>query len=189
MNSRCRATQEGHTRHHRREPDPTTEQNVQNTQNNHPHQGRNPQPNQTVHNGQYLTQNENPGTLQNNILPETHEESANQEEEEQWDQIPNDNNLPQEPDEIHGPANTPRNKKKGKNNRANLRIASLNMKWYGSSGQETKWQHINQLIRDSRIGVLAIQETHMDEDQCKKMESQFGRRLQIIASADPNSPT
>jgi hypothetical protein len=53
-------------------------------------------------------------------------------------------------------------KKIKKNTRASLKIASLNMRGHGPSGKdpENKWNHINQLVKEKRIGVLAIQEAY-----------------------------
>ncbi|KAL4255818.1 hypothetical protein AB1N83_014347 [Pleurotus pulmonarius] len=44
-------------------------------------------------------------------------------------------------------------------------------------------------MRDRKIAVLAVQETHMDEDRRDQMEHLFGRRIRILASADIESPT
>jgi hypothetical protein len=56
--------------------------------------------------------------------------------------------------------------KKGKNTRATLKIASLNMR----GRDKDKWNHINQLMRDNRIGILAVQEAHLDEPRVARLE-------------------
>jgi hypothetical protein len=57
----------------------------------------------------------------------------------------------------------------GKRTKATLKIASLNMRGRGTD----KWNHINQLIRDNKIGILAIQETHLDDDKKDRLELLF----------------
>jgi hypothetical protein len=45
--------------------------------------------------------------------------------------------------------------------RANITIASLNINRGGTVQTRDKWQHVNQLLRDKKIGILAVQETHL----------------------------
>lgn len=52
-----------------------------------------------------------------------------------------------------------------------------------------KWNRINQLMRDKKIAVLAVQETHMDDDRRQAVEQVAGRRLKIVSSADPTNPS
>ncbi|KDQ32106.1 hypothetical protein PLEOSDRAFT_154311 [Pleurotus ostreatus PC15] len=65
------------------------------------------------------------------------------------------------------------------------------MKGYGQQQDNTplKWTHINQIMRDKKIAILAVQETHMDEERRESIGSIFGRRLHITASADKDSPS
>ena len=66
--------------------------------------------------------------------------------------------------------------------RASLKIATLNMRGHYNNGQD-KWLHINQIIRNSKTGILALQETHLTEEEAQKIESLFSR-LHIISSVD-----
>ena len=50
-----------------------------------------------------------------------------------------------------------------------------------------KWFHINQLVRDDKIAVLALQETHLNQDQTDRINSMFQDTLHIVASADPEN--
>ncbi|PPQ76596.1 hypothetical protein CVT26_012786 [Gymnopilus dilepis] len=43
-------------------------------------------------------------------------------------------------------------------------------------------------MRDKRIAVLAVQETHLTEDKVISLENQFERRLKIYNSGDPLQP-
>jgi hypothetical protein len=52
-----------------------------------------------------------------------------------------------------------------KQTQANLKIASLNIRGDGSAQTHEKWQHINQIMREHNIGILAVQETHLTEEQ------------------------
>ncbi|KAG1755319.1 Endonuclease/exonuclease/phosphatase, partial [Suillus occidentalis] len=48
-----------------------------------------------------------------------------------------------------------------------------------------KWVHINQIIKDQRIGVLALQETHLNKDDETVLNSTPGLRIHVISSIDP----
>jgi hypothetical protein len=71
-------------------------------------------------------------------------------------------------------------------------IATINMKGFGNKDPnhaQNKWHHVNQIMRDKRISVLAVQEAHMDEDRRAETEKIHGQRLRIFASADKDKPT
>ncbi|EPS96358.1 hypothetical protein FOMPIDRAFT_1032406 [Fomitopsis schrenkii] len=44
-------------------------------------------------------------------------------------------------------------------------------------------------MRDKKIGVLVVQEAHMNEERRCKVENLFAQRLRIIATGDPENPT
>ena len=80
--------------------------------------------------------------------------------------------------------------KKGRNTRANIKIASLNIN--GRSAPDaprrpSKWNTIHSLMRDERIGVLAIQESHLQQSDIEYIHRLYGRRLLVLNSADPSS--
>ncbi|KAH8827499.1 hypothetical protein DL96DRAFT_1417055, partial [Flagelloscypha sp. PMI_526] len=51
-----------------------------------------------------------------------------------------------------------------------------------------KWNHVNQVLRDNRIGILAIQETHLDDARKASVEAMFRKQMEIISSPDPEKP-
>ncbi|KAJ7168416.1 Endonuclease/exonuclease/phosphatase, partial [Mycena crocata] len=53
---------------------------------------------------------------------------------------------------------------------------------------EDKWIHINQIVRDRKIGILALQETHLSPNDVEDIHKVFEKRLQIYATIDPASP-
>ena len=76
--------------------------------------------------------------------------------------------------------------------KAAVTVASLNIRGFGSNNvyhPNNKWLHVNQLMRDKKIGVLAVQEAHMDEFRRQKIEELFQQRLRIFASGDLENPT
>jgi hypothetical protein len=73
---------------------------------------------------------------------------------------------------------------KGKRTKTTLRIASLNMRGRGIE----KWHYINQLLRDKRIGILALQEAHLLDCHVEHLHGLYPKRLHIIHSSDPNAP-
>ena len=76
--------------------------------------------------------------------------------------------------------------------RAALKVASLNVRGFGNQSvnhPSDKWNHINQLIRDKKIGVLLVQEAHMTQERCAQLEDLFSRRMKIFFSENPENPT
>ncbi|KAG6885868.1 hypothetical protein C0992_004817 [Termitomyces sp. T32_za158] len=86
----------------------------------------------------------------------------------------------------------PPNRSSAKNTKAAICIATLNIRGFRNSGaprSETKWNHINQLIRDKKIGILLVQEAHLSDERKGEVEKLFGKRMKIQASPDPVNPT
>ena len=78
------------------------------------------------------------------------------------------------------------NKKIKKNTRASLKVASLNIRGRGPVGDD-KWNHINQIMKEQHLGVLAVQESHMTQDHVNNLHALFGKRLQIHFFQGPNA--
>jgi len=77
-----------------------------------------------------------------------------------------------------------------KNTKASIKISGLNISGIGNpdpSHKDNKWNHVNQLVRDERIGILVIGETHLDETRCRDIETLFSRRLCIFYSKLENN--
>ena len=72
--------------------------------------------------------------------------------------------------------------------RANITIATLNINGGGTLQTREKWQHIDQLLRNKRVGILAVQETHLREETIDSLHGQFHQRLHIINSSVPEQP-
>ena len=67
-----------------------------------------------------------------------------------------------------------------------MKVASLNMRGRFHNGTD-KWLHINQMMRDDKIAILALQETHLNQDQTDNINTMFQDTLHVIASADPEN--
>lgn len=82
--------------------------------------------------------------------------------------------------------------KKRNKTRANLHIASLNMKGRTSTQLEyneiSKWSVIHQVMREKKIGILCLQETHLTEDHENQINTLYSRRLRVINSKDRERP-
>ena len=81
---------------------------------------------------------------------------------------------------------------KHQNLKANINIASLNVNGYAApassmSGIE-KWSMIYQAMKENKIAVMAIQETHLDDNLIHSIGQCFGKRLDIINSQIPTNP-
>ncbi|KAF8240696.1 hypothetical protein L208DRAFT_1514992 [Tricholoma matsutake] len=55
-------------------------------------------------------------------------------------------------------------------------------RWHGSTD---KWNHVNQLVQTEKIGILALQETHLTPVAEMSLNNLFKQRLHIISSIDP----
>ncbi|KAH9853761.1 Endonuclease/exonuclease/phosphatase, partial [Lenzites betulinus] len=73
--------------------------------------------------------------------------------------------------------------------RTRLNLASLNVNGYATGGGEpagNKWLMINQLIRDEKICILALQETHLTPMRVTELTDLFGQYLSIhCGDGDP----
>lgn len=69
----------------------------------------------------------------------------------------------------------------GRHTKASLNICSLNLNGRGGpvGPQNRKWNEINQLVREDRIGLLCLQETHLSADDSDTVKKLYGRRLAI----------
>lgn len=76
---------------------------------------------------------------------------------------------------------------------ANILITSLNIKGQASPscglGPLSKWTTIHRVLREWKIGILCLQETHLDANHVQQIETLFGRRIQIIHSPSPDNTT
>lgn len=81
-----------------------------------------------------------------------------------------------------------RTPKKGKSKRGALSFASLNIKGRNSSSTMTKWCELCQLMREKKINILAVQETHIDARKREEIEELFQRQMRILTSSDPEYP-
>ncbi len=80
--------------------------------------------------------------------------------------------------------------------RGALKIASLNMNGAYSrvhnssgSGSQDKWMLLNQLMRQERIAILALQETHYMVEQAERLNRLFDGLMRVYVSPDPTSPS
>ena len=75
------------------------------------------------------------------------------------------------------------------------KIASLNMRGYGSRNTHNpiavgdKWMRLNQLLRDSKIAILALQETHLTTERIRAINDMFETTMHILGSLDSDNPT
>lgn len=83
----------------------------------------------------------------------------------------------------------PRKRGKGKNTRATIKIATLNMRGRTLTndplGPGGKWYRMNQTIKEKKIGILAVQGAHLNDDLVEELHNKY-RRLKIIYSQGSN---
>lgn len=85
-----------------------------------------------------------------------------------------------------------RNPRKRKS-KGRIVVASLNMRGGGfASGPvvaNEKWLRINQLLRDNRIAVIGLQETHLSQERIDNLNELFNPSMVILGSPDPTNET
>ncbi|PPR01210.1 hypothetical protein CVT24_006120 [Panaeolus cyanescens] len=74
-------------------------------------------------------------------------------------------------------------KKHGKKTKAHLKICSLNINGGGSEATRSKWDHINQIVRENNISITVVQETHLTPDRLESILQRY-KRLHIIHTYD-----
>ncbi|OJT01591.1 Transposon TX1 uncharacterized 149 kDa protein [Trametes pubescens] len=88
-----------------------------------------------------------------------------------------------------GAGRTRRRKVKSK---ARICVASLNIRGYGAENKQdgsSKWMSVNQLMRDKKIAVLALQETHLNDERAALINRVFDRSMSVLFSPDPTNST
>lgn len=65
-----------------------------------------------------------------------------------------------------------------------VKIALLNIKGR-KLGDLNKWMHIPQIMREKRIGIMAIQETHLTDKLAEPFETLFNNNFSLKYSPDP----
>jgi len=73
--------------------------------------------------------------------------------------------------------------KPNKKLKGSIKIATLNIRGGGSASRE-KWNSVNQIMRDQKIAILAVQETHLTNDQLADLNRLFERQLIFYNTAD-----
>ncbi|KAF9058809.1 Endonuclease/exonuclease/phosphatase [Rhodocollybia butyracea] len=66
------------------------------------------------------------------------------------------------------------------------------MRGYGTPNvyhRDNKWKYINNLVKKKKIGILALQETHLTDERREQIEQRYAQRLKIFISMDPENPT
>jgi len=103
--------------------------------------------------------------------------------------------FPEEPEELiqensqEGSSQTERRCRK--NTKVSIKIAALNIRGNGHldpSNGKNKWNHVNQIMREGKIGILAIGKAHLNAERSRNIEQIFGKRLKIIFSQLPDNP-
>lgn len=82
--------------------------------------------------------------------------------------------------------------KKGLRRRNNIKIGSLNINGRHSmtdnNSEFGKWTEVNATMKKDRIAILAVQETHLEEENTQELHKAFGKRLVIHNSQLENNP-
>ena len=77
--------------------------------------------------------------------------------------------------------------------RANALIATLNIKGRTSPhcgpGPISKWTAINWVLREKKISILCVQETHLDENYAHQIDSLFGHKIHLAYSKPADNLT
>ncbi|KAF6760768.1 Endonuclease/exonuclease/phosphatase, partial [Ephemerocybe angulata] len=66
--------------------------------------------------------------------------------------------------------------------RSNIHIASINMRGGGSPATFGKWKIIHQTMKRRRIGIMAVQETHLKDSDLQRLNNTHKKTIHIINS-------
>jgi hypothetical protein len=81
---------------------------------------------------------------------------------------------------------------KKKTLRANIKIGCLNLNGAASPTENmsflTKWKVVSDTIQTEKIAILAIQETHLDQQMKEQLQNHFEKNLQLIVLPHPENP-
>ncbi|KAJ3871802.1 Endonuclease/exonuclease/phosphatase [Lentinula edodes] len=83
-------------------------------------------------------------------------------------------------------------KQQRKSTKAGLNGVSLNLNGYRGTGPHQKgnrWTRLNTILKENRIGIAIVQETHMTEPKRAQTEHVFHKQMKIFASNHPTNPT
>ncbi|KAF9522432.1 hypothetical protein CPB83DRAFT_746262, partial [Crepidotus variabilis] len=72
-----------------------------------------------------------------------------------------------------------------------IKIAALNIRGHGNLDplhSDNKWNHLNQLIREQKIGILVVGEAHLDVERRDRIETLFNKRMRVIFTKKPDTP-
>jgi len=76
-------------------------------------------------------------------------------------------------------------------NRANINIATQNMNGLTAPSSNMnfleKWAMVNANLNQNKLAILALQETHLDQETVDRLRQIYKDKMEIIYSADPNS--
>jgi exonuclease III len=76
--------------------------------------------------------------------------------------------------------------------KANIKITSLNINGCHTSGENNisyeKWAEINATIKNEKIAILALQETHLDQETAQNIQNMFRKRIEIYNSELSHTP-
>jgi len=76
--------------------------------------------------------------------------------------------------------------------KANINISTLNVNGLTAPSSDMnfqqKWSTINSTLNKHKLAILALQETHLDQQTVDRLRQGFGGKMDIIYSADPNAP-
>ena len=93
----------------------------------------------------------------------------------------------------HEPRTPQNNNNRSKSFRANFKLATLNMKGRSSQltgpGPTSKWTAVAKAIRTQKLGLIALQETHLSDLLADQVSSLFHRRMTVLNSQCPTNPT
>ncbi|KAK7000162.1 Endonuclease/exonuclease/phosphatase, partial [Favolaschia claudopus] len=92
-----------------------------------------------------------------------------------------------------GPAIQRQHRGTGKKNmKTSIKAAALNIKGRGNPDVrhgDNKWYHIWQLVREERLGVLIVSESHLDDNHKADIDSLFGRAIRLEFTPDETAPS
>lgn len=79
-------------------------------------------------------------------------------------------------------------KRRGRTTKAHVTIGSQNMSGRGSLySLDNKWTALSQTMREKKLGIMALQETHLPPEDVETVHKMYGKRIRLVNSPDPTN--
>ncbi|RDX52304.1 hypothetical protein OH76DRAFT_1480887 [Lentinus brumalis] len=132
------------------------------------------------------------GSTQNNDPTDGREDEEEGEDDDDGGRQAGSQRAEEERDSQMGTTRKQKKKKNRHERRTAVQVASLNINGFGNLVRDhvdNKWGRLYRVMSENRIGILLLQETHLTDERTASIHTIFAKKLRVLHSANPESPT